>query len=436
MAPAESASMLRPGRYDPASPMISALLQSVLDVAPWLGDVELWKHASIPVVAGLVGWGTNWAAIELTFRPLRFVGIRPFLGWQGIIPSKAGRMASIFVDSTMVKLGTLPELFEKMEPDVIAEQIVRIIRPRLRRYTDEIMFNQDDATWRATPRTLKERIYERVEEALPRLVDGLMVEASERIEELVDFKHLVVSRLVNDPALLNRLFLESGSAEFRFIVRSGLWFGGLFGLVQLGVWIAYPAPWVLPAFGILVGYATNWIALNVIFRPLHPTRIGPFVVQGIFLRRQTEVATAWTRLVTAEIVNVRSIVDAMLNGRHADTSREMIRRRMEPLVSEAITPFELPVELTVGRGKLDDIRRTVGDRSVQIATEPFDDWHFHQERGEVVKEMLRQRMVEMPPEDFQGLLRPCFQEDEMKLILVGAALGFLAGLGQLMFVFN
>ena len=99
---------------------MSALLQSLLDIAPFLGNVEVWKYASIPVVAGLVGWGTNWAAIELTFKPLRFIGIRPFLGWQGIIPSKAARMASIFVDSTMIKLGTLPELFQQMEPDVIA----------------------------------------------------------------------------------------------------------------------------------------------------------------------------------------------------------------------------------------------------------------------------------------------------------------------------
>lgn len=427
-----------PGQFPKvrSGPMLSSWLQSVLDTLPFLGDVEFWKYASIPVVAGVVGWGTNWAAIELTFRPLRFIGIKPFLGWQGIIPSKAGRMASIFVDSTMIKLGTLPELFQQMEPDVIAAQIVKVVRPRMRRYTDEIMFRQNDPTWRAAPAPIKSLIYERVEDTLPRLVDDLMGEVSVRIEELVDFKDLVVSRLVNDPALLNRLFLESGSAEFKFIVRSGLWFGFLFGLVQLGVWIAYPAPWVLPAFGILVGYATNWIALNVIFRPLHPTKFGPWVLQGIFLRRQKEVATAWTGLVTREIVNVRTIVDAMVNGPFRDTSREMIRRHMAPLVSESVAPFQTTVEWTVGRATLEEIRSSVGDRSVELAPEPFNDWHFHEDRNRLVESMLRERMVEMPPEDFQGLLRPCFQEDEMKLILVGAALGFLAGLGQLFFVFG
>ena len=66
-----------------------------------LRSVEFWQYASIPVAAGVVGWFTNWVAIVLTFRPLEFVGVRPWLGWQGIIPMKAERMAGIFVDSTI-----------------------------------------------------------------------------------------------------------------------------------------------------------------------------------------------------------------------------------------------------------------------------------------------------------------------------------------------
>ncbi|MEM8996080.1 MAG: hypothetical protein AAGF23_14935 [Acidobacteriota bacterium] len=412
------------------------LLAPLLQLLQGLDLVEVLKYASIPVVAGVVGWGTNWAAIELTFKPLEFKGIRPFLGWQGIIPAKAERMAAIFVDSTMVKLGTLPELFEEMEPDLIAEQIVRVAGPRLPRYTDEIMFEMDDALWRSTPELVKQRIYQRVQDRLPALVDGLMEEANEDIENLIDFKQMIVSRLSNDRALLNRLFLESGREEFRFIIRSGLYFGFLFGLLQLLVWIVLPAWWVLPAFGIVVGYATNWIAINVIFRPLYPTKVGPFTLQGIFLKRQKEVAAVWCALVTKEMVSVRAIIHAMMFGPHQERSHALIRRHLEPLVQEAVAPFDLPVELVVGEDRLARIRERVGEKSIEVSTTPFDDWHFNRGRSVRIEALLRQRMEEMTPDEFQGLLRPCFQEDELKLILVGAALGFLAGLGQLFFVFG
>jgi hypothetical protein len=36
-------------------------------------------------------------------------------------------------------------------------------------------------------------------------------------------------------------------------------------------------------------------------------------------------------------------------------------------------------------------------------------------------------MKELTPEEFEGLLRPAFQQDEWILITVGAVLGFLVG---------
>ena len=82
------------------------------------------------------------------------------------------------------------------------------------------------------------------------------------------------------------------------------------------------------------------------------------------------------------------------------------------------------------------IKGTVGDKALAVSTAPFDDPLFVTERAEVVETMLRVRMEELPSEKFQDLLRPCFQEDEWKLILLGAVLGLLAGIAQLVFVFG
>lgn len=64
-----------------------------------------------------------------------------------------------------------------------------------------------------------------------------------------------------------------GTPEFRFIERSGFFFGFLFGLIQMLIFVFYDSWWVLPAFGFIVGYATNYIALYMIFRPLEPRLI-------------------------------------------------------------------------------------------------------------------------------------------------------------------
>lgn len=385
----------------------------------------------------MVGWGTNWVAIRLTFWPLRFVGLPPYLGWQGIIPSKARKMAATFVDSTMHRLGTFHELFQTMEPAVISTHISQVLVPRLDRYTDEVVFwGGYGRVWRTLPDLVRSGIYDRVRSRMPGLVEELTHEAGSRIEELVDFKHMITTQLVGDPQLLNRLFLEAGEAEFRFLVRSGLYFGFLFGLVQLGVWIVYPAWWVLPFFGALVGWVTNWLALNLIFRPLAPRRLGPWTLQGLFLRRQAEVAAVWCRLVTREIVTLRRIVDAMLTGPNCEPARQLIRHHVQPVVDDAMGLLKPAATLAVGSGAVDDLKRSVGDKAVEVSAEPFQHWPFDEGRAQVVEALLRQRMEALPPEEFQELLRPCFQEDEMKLIVMGGVLGLLAGLAQLVLVFG
>jgi uncharacterized membrane protein YheB (UPF0754 family) len=403
-----------------------------------LREPLFWKNASIPFVAAFVGWATNWVAIELTFRPLEYVGLRPWLGWQGIIPSKAAKMAGIFVDQTMYRLGTLRELFQHMEPQLIAEHVASVMGPRLPAYTDDVMFwGGYGDVWRRTPALLKNQIYSRVQQEMPRLVENLMAEIGEDVEELVDFKHMLVTQLTRDKALLNRLFLESGAEEFRFLVRSGAYFGFLFGLVQLAVWIVLPAWWVLPVFGAIVGWVTNWIALNLIFRPLRPIRLGPWTLQGLFLRRQKEVAAVWCRLVTREILTIRQIILAMLTGPRAERTREVIRRHIKPVVDEAVGPLRAAAEFTVGGGDdMEKIREEAAAKAVAVSIEPFDHWGFNRDRAVVIERLLRERMEAMPPEDFQDLLRPCFKEDEMKLIVMGGVLGLLAGIGQLFLVFG
>ena len=82
--------------------------------------------------------------------------------------------------------------------------------PRMETYADRLMLETDPELWRSTPEVLRRGVYERLRAKLPELVDALLAEASERIEELIDFKHMITTRLVEDPALLNRLFVESG----------------------------------------------------------------------------------------------------------------------------------------------------------------------------------------------------------------------------------
>ena len=83
-----------------------------------------WLYLSMPVVSALVGYVTNIVAIYMMFHPLEFIGVWPPVGgWQGIIPRRAAKMASISVDTITEKLIDQREIFERLDSERIAEEL-------------------------------------------------------------------------------------------------------------------------------------------------------------------------------------------------------------------------------------------------------------------------------------------------------------------------
>ena len=397
---------------------------------PW------WKYATIPLVAGLIGWGTNWLAVRMTFWPIEFVGVPPWLGWQGIVPSRARKMASIATDSSITRIGTLQDVVQQMEPEVIAAHLLRSADARMPEIVDEMAREQAPRVWQAAPPAIRRAVVDRSRAMLPRVVDGLVADMTANIDQLLDMRLMVVEQLSDDPRMLNRIFLEAGAREFRFLVNSGLWFGALLGVPQMLLQLWFPSPWILPVAGLLVGYLTNWLALTLIFEPVEPRRIGPFTLQGLFLKRQEEIAAYFADTAAAEMLTIRHFVDRMLNGPKSDRAIAMVKRHIEPTVDEALGVARRAVRVAVGSHEYEQAKRDLSSRALALAAEPFDDPAFVASRGTLVRNEMYDKLTAMSPLEFTDLMRPTVEEDEWKLIAVGAVLGGLAGLAQSAFVFT
>jgi hypothetical protein len=79
----------------------------------WYWIIDNLPYLTIPFVSAFVGWITNVVAIKMTFYPIEFVGVKPF-GWQGIVPSKAKKMAETGVDFH-IRFPLIPKINDSKE---------------------------------------------------------------------------------------------------------------------------------------------------------------------------------------------------------------------------------------------------------------------------------------------------------------------------------
>jgi uncharacterized membrane protein YheB (UPF0754 family) len=231
------------------------------------------------------------------------------------------------------------------------------------------------------------------------------------------------------PELANRIFLEIGRKELRFIINFGFWFGLLLGIPTAVITeVLFHQWWLLPIAGVIIGYVTNLLAILMIFEPVEERRIGPFRLHGLFLRRQKEVAKSYSRVIAAEVLTLSNLGREMLEGPQSDRTRKLIRESLRPAIDRASGSLRLPVKVAVGRRQYDAIRETVATEAVDYTMTPLEDPAFNQAQAGEIEALSAERMEEMPPDDFSEMLRTVVKEDEWLLYLHGAVLGFGAGL--------
>ena len=404
-------------------------------LASWQEYQSLLIYLAIPISSALVGWLTNVVAIKMTFYPIHFIGIKPF-GWQGIIPSKAAKMSSISVDLWTSKLINVKELFAKINPKKVAKEMLPEFDRISKEIMDEIMHEQAPEIWSRVPESVKKLAYSRISKDLPEIVTEMMTDIKDNIDEMFDIKDMVIKRLTKDKGLLNDMFLQVGDEEFKFIERSGFTFGFLFGIVQMLVWYFYPKFWILPLFGLLVGYATNWLALKLIFNPIEPISFLGVTYQGLFIKRQNEVSKEYAYMLAHDIFTFDRIFASIITGPTKDRFVNLITDHANHAIDEAAGLSKPVITLVAGKRSYEKIKNIAIDKTLKELPNSVKPVFPYAEKAMDLENIFRTRMQHLPPRDFVDFLRPVFQEDELKLILVGAVLGMGAGIGQLFILFG
>ncbi len=413
------------------------MLHKVLDLLRALyARPDFWGFVSIPIVAAVVTWAHVWFAMKMVFYPVEFVGfLKPWLGWQGIVPRKAPKMAGILVDNTLAKVGTLEEVFHQMEPERIARHISDQLSAHAEEFIDELVREHGRGLiWENLPPSVRKPVYDYVRKKVPEVTEGIVKDMGANIDDLMDFRRMVIRRLGEDRALMVFVFQAVGDRELKFLVDVSFWIGLAFGVIQMLLWVVWPKRWALPVFGAALGCLTNWVALNLVFRPLNPIKIGPFTLQGVFLRRQHDVSKKFADLATEHLLSVKDIMTELLAGPRYQQTSAIIRRNVAPLVEGGFVGPAL--QIAFGPQGYLELKRSIVEKATLKALEPLSDPTFNRERATVISTMFAARLRAMTPAEFQSLLRPAFHEDEWILIALGAVMGFLAGLAQLLLGFN
>lgn len=429
------------------------MLESLFGVHPTI----LLELLTIPLFTGVIGYITNWTGVLMLFRPIGFHGVRvpglrtlyPYLpkriqvlpllsydgrfGWQGIVPSRADKMASIAVDKGLSKLGSVADFYRELEPDALAEHLTVIADTQIRDIVEDLLRREHPQLWYNLPIQVREMVHARVRQQLPDILRELTEELGANIDQLLDVKQMVIRYFQARPQLLNQLFQVLGAKELRFMQNFGFYFGAPMGVVLVAILhlTGWPTLAVLPIGGVVIGWVVNWVGLNMIFAPAYPKWWCPWR-QGLLIKRQPEITEGYAELVSTQVMTVANIGDELLNGPRSDRTLQMLEDTLRPAADRALGRARGAVKFMLGNREYHSLQATLTNEAMAIAPIAFADPDFNVRQGKQISGYIAKQMAALSPDDFVDMLRSAIKQDEWLLFVHGGVLGLFAGYAHIL----
>jgi uncharacterized membrane protein YheB (UPF0754 family) len=190
----------------------------------------------------------------------------------------------------------------------------------------------------------------------------------------------------------------------------------------------------MPAFGLLVGWFTDWLALKMIFHPKKPIRLFGIEYQGLFLKRRKEVAADYGKLIADEIITAHKVIEAIIDGPLSDRVFAMVGRQVQAALDRGVGPVRPLMSVAIGTERYQRIKNSISRQVIDRLPETMAHVEDYAREAMDVRNLLVERMQQLDELQFESLIRPAFEQDEWILITVGALLGFFMGEAQAIFL--
>lgn len=377
----------------------------------------------LPIAGAAIGLITKWAAIKLVFWPPEFVGVGP-IGWQGIVQRRSPKFAAGVADTVGGDAIDVNDLVGRLDGGALAEAV----EPHVRRSAYDLARAALAAAGETEPNpediaSLANRLPGYIESGAKQLVSDL----SPVIAETLDVRELVIDMLSGPNAdRLARLTRSVAAHELRWVI----WYGGIlgFGIGAVGIVgvAAFERWWMLPVIGAIDGLINNYLAIQMIFRPLERRRyLGLFSYQGLFPARQAEISEAYGTMMAEEVLHPGVLLD------HLAADAGSLLPLALPAIGRAVAPLADDVGEVLGIDSDDALRQRLLFGLLPALTSVLSEARPELEAKVgsqlTVAETISESLSTMPKEEFEHVLRGIFEEDEVTLIALGGVLGASIG---------
>lgn len=190
---------------------------------------------TLPIIAALTGWVTNYIAIKMLFHPREKVKLL-FFELQGIFPKRQKKLAEKLGKIVADELFSMDDVRTAITDPANMDEVHQVIDQKLDEFLEERMMESMPMLYVFMSDEMRVKIKATLQQELQLMLPELISQFADRIEREVDVERTVYEKVVNfSTDKLEEILYSIMRKEFKFIEILGGILGFIIGLIQIAL---------------------------------------------------------------------------------------------------------------------------------------------------------------------------------------------------------
>lgn len=191
--------------------------------------------------------------------------------------------------------------------------------------------------------------------------------------------------------------------------------------------------WLQPFIAAFTGWFTTWIAIYMLFHPREPKRFLGITIQGIFPKRQKQVAAKLGSVVAKELIHFDEIASQLKDPEQLKALTPTIEKHLDNFLKVKLKEKLPVISMFVGEGTLQSIKEGMLEEIALLLPEIINQYTDSLSKKVDIEKMVTDKVSNFSSDKLEDLLQSVMSKEFRFIEIIGGVLGFVIGLIQMGF---
>lgn len=189
--------------------------------------------------------------------------------------------------------------------------------------------------------------------------------------------------------------------------------------------------WLQPLIATFIGWFTTWIAIYMLFHPRHPKRFLGITIQGVFPKRQRQVAEKLGAVVAKELIHFDEIALMLKDAEQLKHLSPTIEKHLDNFLHVRLREKMPVISMFVGDNTINKIKEGMLEEIEVLLPAIIHQYTDSLSAKIDIEKMVTDKVANFSSDKLEDILQSVMKKEFMFLELIAAVLGFVIGMIQM-----